>query len=154
MGVALSVMQAGGIVGPVALGWLSDHMSRKTVVQASLILSSVATLWLAMQGAFLPMLLLNLLFYGIVTRSRMTLTQAIVSDSIPDRDRDAAFSMFFLLGVITAPFWAWFVGFLMEQWGFQTAFTVLGMSYIIGISLMLFVKDNRQAPQAIPAHGH
>ena len=139
--VALTVMQLGGIIGPVALGWLSDRVSRKAVVQASLILSSVATLWLAYQGAFLPMLLVNLLFYGMVTRSRMTLTQAIVSDSMPDADRDAAFSVFFLLGVITSPFWAWLVGFLMENLGFTFAFSVLGFSYLVGIILMFFVKD-------------
>lgn len=141
--VALTALQVGGIVGPVALGWLSDRVSRKGVVQASLILSSVTTLWLAYQGAFLPMLLVNLVFYGMVTRSRMTLTQAIVADSIPNEDRDAAYSVFFLLGVITAPFWAWLVGFLMENFGFTFAFSVLGFSYLIGITLMLFVKDTR-----------
>lgn len=144
--IALTAMQAGGIIGPFALGWLSDRVSRKGVVQGSLILSSVATLWLAYQGAFLPMLLLNLVFYGMVTRSRLTLTQAIVSDSVPDADRDAAFSVFFLLGVITSPFWAWLVGFLMENLGFTFAFSVMGLSYLIGITLMLFVKDTKSAP--------
>ncbi len=149
--VALTAMQVGSIIGPVALGWLSDRVSRKGVVQGSLILSSVATLWLAYQGAFLPMLLVNLLFYGMVTRSRLTLTQAIVSDSMPDADRDAAFSVFFLLGVMTGPFWAWLVGFLMENLGFTFAFSVLGFSYVIGITLMLFVKDTKTAPQLATA---
>jgi len=144
--IALTAMQAGGIIGPFALGWLSDRVSRKAVVQGSLILSCVATLWLAYQGAFLPMLLLNLVFYGMVTRSRLTLTQAIVSDSMPDADRDAAFSVFFFLGVITSPFWAWLVGFLMENLGFTFAFSVMGFSYLIGITLMLFVKDTKIAP--------
>ena len=144
--IALTAMQAGGIIGPFALGWLSDRVSRKAVVQGSLILSCVTTLWLAYQGAFLPMLLLNLVFYGMVTRSRLTLTQAIVSDSMPDADRDAAFSVFFLLGVITSPFWAWLVGFLMENLGFTFAFSVMGLSYLIGITLMLFVKDTKIAP--------
>ncbi|HEU0021349.1 MAG TPA: MFS transporter [Dehalococcoidia bacterium] len=143
--VALTALQVGGIIGPVVLGWLSDRMSRKLVVQMSLVLSSVATLWLAFQGAFLPMLLMNLVFYGMVTRSRMTLTQAIVSDSMPDADRDAAFSVFFLLGVITAPFWAWLVGFLMENLGFTFAFSVLGFSYVAGILLMFFVVDTRNS---------
>ena len=144
--IALTAMQAGGIIGPFALGWLSDRVSRKAVVQGTLILSCVTTLWLAYQGAFLPMLLLNLVFYGMVTRSRLTLTQAIVSDSMPDADRDAAFSVFFLLGVITSPFWAWLVGFLMENLGFTFAFSVMGFSYLIGITLMLFVKDTKIAP--------
>jgi MFS family permease len=139
--VALTAMQLGGVVGPVVLGWISDRVSRKGVIQVSLILSSLATLWLAFQGAFLPMLLGNLLLYGMVTRSRMTLTQAMVADAMPEADRDAAFSVFFFLGFVSAPFWALLVGFLMEGVGFSIAFSVLGFSYLVGIALMLFVQD-------------
>jgi MFS family permease len=139
--VALTAMQLGGVVGPVVLGWISDRVSRKGVIQVSLILSSLATLWLAFQGAFLPMLLGNLLLYGMVTRSRMTLTQAMVADAMPEADRDAAFSVFFFLGFVSAPFWALLVGFLMEGVGFTIAFSVLGFSYLVGIALMLFVQD-------------
>jgi len=94
VGVAISAMQAGGAIGPIALGWISDRVSQIAVIQVSLALSAVATVWLAFQGAYLPFLLLNLVFYGIVTRSRMTLTQAMVADALPDEDRDAAFSAF------------------------------------------------------------
>ena len=67
---------------------MSDKGSRKWVIQFSLVLSALATLWLAFQGAYLPFLMLNLLLYGVVTRSRMTLTQAMVSDSLPEADRE------------------------------------------------------------------
>jgi MFS family permease len=139
--VALTAMQIGGVVGPVVLGWISDRVSRKGVIQASLLLSSLATLWLAFQGAFLPMLLSNLLLYGMVTRSRMTLTQAMVADAMPEADRDAAFSVFFFLGFVSAPFWALLGGFLMEEMGFTIAFSVLGFSYLLGMAIMLFVQD-------------
>src|SRR5918999_3831127 len=134
--VALTAMQAGGVVGPVILGWLSDRVSRKGVIQASLLLSFLTTLWLGFQGAFLPMLLSNLLLYGMVTRSRMTLTQAMVADAMPEADRDAAFSVFFFLGFVSAPFWALLGGFLMEEMGFTIAFSVLGFSYLIGMAIM------------------
>jgi len=111
----------------------------------------VATLWLAFQGAYLPMLLLNLVFYGVVTRSRMTLTQAMVADSIAQEDIDAAFSVFFLLGVASAPFWALLVGFLMQQYGFTTAFSVLGVSYVVGIALMFFVKEAKPGLEVVAA---
>lgn len=151
VGIALFAMQIGGIIGPFALGWLSDRVSRKAVIQASMILSSLATLWLALQGAYLPMLLLNLVFYGVVTRSRMTLTQAMVADSIAQEDIDAAFSVFFLLGVASAPFWALLVGYLMQHFGFTVAFSVLGFSYVFGITLMLFVKEAKPAPEIVAA---
>jgi AAHS family 4-hydroxybenzoate transporter-like MFS transporter len=43
---ALTAMQAGGVVGPIILGWLSDRVSRKGVIQVSLLLSALTTLWL------------------------------------------------------------------------------------------------------------
>jgi MFS family permease len=146
--VALTAMQAGGVVGPIILGWLSDRVSRKGVIQVSLLLSFLTTLWLGFQGAFLPGLLLNLLLYGMVTRSRMSLTQAMVADSLPGADRDAAFSVFFFLGFASAPFWALLVGFLMEGMGFTFAFSVLALSYLLGMALMLLVQDTNKHPQA------
>jgi MFS family permease len=93
------------------------------------------------------MLLLNLLLYGMVTRSRMSLTQAMVADSLPEPDRDAAFSVFFFLGFASAPFWALLVGFLMEGMGFTFAFSVLALSYLLGMALMLLVQDTNKHPQ-------
>ena len=96
--VAVTAMLAGGVIGPVGFGWISDWFSRIKVIQASLFLSTLATLWLAFQGAFLPLLLANLVLYGTVIRSRMTLTLALVADSLAEEDRDAAFSVFSFLG--------------------------------------------------------
>ena len=151
VGVAITVMQVGGVVGPIGFSYLSDRMSRTRVIQASLALSSIATLWLAFQGQFLPGLLVSLAFYGTVTRSRMVLTQALVADSLDDKDMDAAFSVFFLLGVASAPFWAILVGVLMDKYGFELAFTVLSASYVLGMLLMLIVVDPRQKAAAADA---
>src|SRR5205807_7379351 len=48
-GLALSVFTLGSVVGPVCFGWLSDRLSRKTIIQASLLLSALGTLTLAHQ---------------------------------------------------------------------------------------------------------
>ena len=79
----------------------------------------------------------------------MTLTQAMVSDSLPEPDRDAAFSVFFFLGFASAPFWALLVGLLMEHIGFTFAFSVLAGSYLLGIVLMFFVEDARPIEEAL-----
>ena len=148
VGVALAALGVGGVIGPVALGWLSDKVSRTGVIQASLGLSALATVWLAFQDAFLPLLLLSLVIYGTVTRSRMPLTQALVADSLPDADRDAAFSVFFFVGFASGPLWALSVGFLMQGLGFSVAFSVLAVSCLAAMLLMLFVTDPRNALKA------
>jgi MFS family permease len=141
--VAIFTLLAGGVIGPVALGWISDRVSRKGVIQVSLLLSTLATVWLAFQGAFLPLLLTNLVIYGIVTRSRMSLTLAMVADSLPEADRDAAFSVFSMLGFASAPLWIMLIAILMEGPGFTFAFSLISLSYLAGAIIMIFVTETR-----------
>jgi dipeptide/tripeptide permease len=89
------------------------------------------------------MLFISLLLYSAFTSSRGTQTQAIVADSATDQDRDAAFSMYFLLGFISQPFWVLVTGYLMDKAGFATALTLLSVTYIIGIFILSFIKDER-----------
>jgi MFS family permease len=144
-GLALSIQQVGSITGAVGFGWLSDRISRRGVMQASLLLSALSTWWLAHQAAFLPILLLNLVIYGAVTGSRNSLTQALMADSLGDADRDAAFSVYYFLGFISGPVWALVTGFIMEASGFSTAFTVLGFSYLAGMLLLFLIEEPRPA---------
>jgi MFS family permease len=154
MGIALAVVQLGSIFGPVGFGWLSDRFSRKRVMQASLFLSAIATWWLAIQtGERLPLLFVNLLFYGATTYSRNTLTQAVIADSATDEDRDAAFSMFFFVGFISAPIWTLLAGLLMDRYGFGLAFGVLGFSYIAGMFALTFLTEPREYLKQTQAEG-
>jgi hypothetical protein len=52
--------------------------------------------------------------------------------------------MYFLLGFISQPFWVLVTGYLMDTSGFTTALTLLSVTYIVGISILSFVKDERQ----------
>ncbi|HTE87215.1 MAG TPA: MFS transporter, partial [Dehalococcoidia bacterium] len=122
-GAALTISQAGGLVGPIALGWLSDKLSRPAVLQASLLASFITTQWLARQGPEIPMLVLSLVLFGAFVSSRNTLTQALVADSVEARDQDAAFSIYFTLGFVAGPIMAIIEGILMQRFGFTTMFS-------------------------------
>ncbi|HEY7063135.1 MAG TPA: MFS transporter [Chloroflexota bacterium] len=142
-GFVLAALQVGNIAGPLGFGWLSDRVSRKGVLQLSLLLSALATWWLAHQGAYLPVLVLNMVVYGAVTGSRNTLTQALIADSLADEDRDAAFSVYYFLGFLSGPVWALLTGFIMENYGFSLAFSVLTVSYVLGMALMFLIQEPR-----------
>jgi MFS family permease len=145
-GLALAVVQLGAICGPIGFGWLSDRTSRKQVMQGSLALSAIMTWWLAVQGAAqLPLLFLNLLLYGATTYSRNTLTQAVVADSAAEEDRDAAFSLFYFVGFISAPIWSLLAGVLMDRFGFGQAFGVLGFSYLAGMFVLTLLIEPAEA---------
>ncbi|MDA0798723.1 MAG: MFS transporter [Chloroflexi bacterium] len=145
-GLAKAAQQAGGIVGPIGFGWLSDRISRKRVLQASLLLSAIGSWVVAWMGPSLIPLFISLFIYGVFTHSRMTLTQALIADSVEESERDAAFSAFFLIGFISVPIWGITTGVMMEFFGFSVAFSVIAFTYIIGMFLMSFVQENPRVP--------
>ena len=140
--------QFGGMAGPLAFGYISDRVSRKRVIQASLLLSALGSWWVAFQGPPLPVLFLSLAVYGVFTHSRMSLTQALVADSIPDEDRDAAFSVFFFIGFFSVPIWGPVTGYLMQTVGFSITFSLLAFTYLAGMLLMSFAVDSRSPKPA------
>jgi predicted MFS family arabinose efflux permease len=140
VGVMLFAISLGGLGGPIIFGWLSDRYSRTAVLQGSLALSAVATLWVAWLGPAEALLFVSLLIYSAVTSSRGTLTQAIVADLASDEDRDAAFSLYSLLGFLAQPFWLLITGVLMDSAGFGVAVSRVSVSYVLGMVLLLFVR--------------
>src|ERR1051326_1853114 len=140
-GITLAVLQLGAISGPLIFGWLSDRFPRSRVMQVSLLISAIMTWLLAGQGPELVPLVPIMLVYGFSTYSRNTLTQAIVADSASDEDRDAASSLYFFVGFISAPSWSFLAGVLMDRFGFTAAFNVLGFSYSAGILALLLMDD-------------
>ncbi|MBI3326879.1 MAG: MFS transporter [Nitrospinae bacterium] len=142
--LVLFLYPLGGLAGPILFGWISDRSSRKRVIQVSLLLSGLATLALAWQGPDPFLIVANVIFYGMVTHSRGTLTQAMVADSVSEEDQDAAYSLYFFLGFFSAPIWAIVTGFLFQSYNFGVAFSVMAISYVIAMLLMSLAKDMRR----------
>src|SRR5262250_3305462 len=141
VGILITAISLGGIIGPIIFGWLSDKFSRVRMLQISLALSCVGSLWVAHLGPGVVVLFISLVLYSAFTSSRGTQTQAIIADSTADEDRDAAFSMYFLLGFISQPFWVLITGYLMDKTGFAIALTLLSVTYIVGIFVLSFLQD-------------
>jgi sugar phosphate permease len=103
-------------------------------------LSGLSNLWLAWQGHVSIFLLTNLVVYGAVVHSRQTLTQALLSDIVEPEVLDAAFSLYFLIGFISIPFWTVATGWIMSHYGFAVAFSFISSSYLIAMLLLLFLR--------------
>ncbi len=140
-GVGLTFLQLGAIGGPVGFGWAADRISRRLVISATLALSAVMTWVVAQLGPSVAILFPALLAYGAVAYSRNPLTQAVVADAVPERDRDAAFSLYYTIGFVSGPLWSLITGFLMELYGFTVAFSTLALTYVAGMVLVLFLVD-------------
>ena len=141
-GLFLTVLQGAGLVGPLAIAWVSDRLGRRAIVtQITLLLSAVMTVWLAYQTSLGPLFYLNLILYGSVVEARGSLTQTMISDFARDDLTDAAFSIYYFVGCISGPIWTLIVGYVMQTYGFTEAFYVAAGTYIAGMLLLTFVKE-------------
>ncbi len=142
-GLFLTLLQGAGLVGPLVIAWFSDRVGNRAVVtQATLLLSAIMSVWLAHHTSLGLLFYLNLVLYGSVVEARSSLTQAMISDFAKDDLTDAAFSIYYFVGCISGPIWTLIVGYVMQNYGFTQAFYVAASTYIAGMLLLLFVKEN------------
>jgi MFS family permease len=141
-GMLLTVMMGAGLVGPLALAWLSDRTGNRTfITQVTLLLSAVMTVWLAQHADLGPLFYLNLILYGSVVQARGALTQTMIGDFATPELTDAAFSIYYFVGFISGPIWTLIIGYMMEHYGFAPAFYVAASTYVAGMLLLWFVKE-------------
>jgi len=103
-------------------------------------MSALCTLWLAWQESVSAGLFVNLVIYGAAVTSRQTLTQALLADLVGDDLFDAAFSLYYFIGFISIPFWTVITGSVMTKYGFGPAFTLISTSYLLAMSLLVFLR--------------
>jgi FSR family fosmidomycin resistance protein-like MFS transporter len=139
-------IQVGSLIGPFVWGWISDRFNRKLVIQASLLMSALCTLWLAWQQNVSAGLFFNLVIYGAAVTSRQTLTQALLADLVGEDLFDAAFSLYYFIGFVSIPFWTVITGGVMTHYGFGPAFTVISTSYLLAMSLLVLLRTPMKQP--------
>jgi FSR family fosmidomycin resistance protein-like MFS transporter len=147
----LMIYQLSGLLGPLAIGWLSDRFNRKAVLQLTLLGSTLTTLWLLVHQTVSPALIVNLACYGALIQSRGTLTQSVVSEAVPANMMDVAFSIYFFIGFISGPAWTFLVGWLIDASSFTLAFQVVSVSYLLGMLLVFLATWRGANPFQKPA---
>ena len=141
-GFMLTLMQGAGLVGPLAIAWFSDRLGHRTLItQGTLFLSAIMTFWLVRHGTPGLLFYVNLILYGAFVQARGALTQTMIGDFATPELTDAAFSIYYFVGFISGPVWTLIIGYVMEHYGFTTAFHLAGTTYIAGMLLLLFVKE-------------
>jgi MFS transporter, FSR family, fosmidomycin resistance protein len=141
-GMLLTVMMGAGLVGPLAIAWLSDRVGKRTfITQLTLFLSAIMTVWFVQHSHLGPLFYLNLILYGSVVQARGSLTQPMIGDFASPELTDAAFSIYYFVGFISGPIWTLIIGYMMEHYGFAPAFYVAAGTYIAGMLLLSLVRE-------------
>ena len=141
-GMLLTIMMGAGLIGPLAIAWLSDRTGKRIVItQVTLLLSAIMTVWLAQHSQLGLLFYLNLILYGSVVQARGSLTQTMIGDFASPELTDAAFSIYYFVGFISGPIWTLIIGYMMDHFGFAPAFYVAASTYIAGMLLLTLVKE-------------
>ncbi|MGH8544933.1 MAG: MFS transporter [Gammaproteobacteria bacterium] len=141
-GLLLTLMQGAGLIGPLAIAWFSDRIGkRRGVTQFTLLLSAVMTVLLVQHSSLTILFYANLLLYGAFVQARGALTQTMIGDFATPELTDAAFSIYYFVGFISGPIWTLIIGYVMQHYGFAPAFYLAAGTYIAGMLLLTFVKE-------------
>jgi MFS family permease len=141
-GLLLTLMQGAGLVGPLAIAWFSDRSgTRRGITQITLLLSAIMTVWLVQHGSLSILFYINLILYGAFVQARGALTQTMIGDFATPELTDAAFSIYYFVGFISGPIWTLIIGYVMQHYGFAPAFYIAAGTYIAGMLLLTFVKE-------------
>jgi len=141
-GLLLTLMQGAGLVGPLAIAWFSDRSGkRRGITQITLLLSALMTVWLVQHGSLSILFYVNLILYGAFVQARGALTQTMIGDYATPELTDAAFSIYYFVGFISGPIWTLIIGYVMQHYGFAPAFYIAAGTYMAGMVLLSFVKE-------------
>jgi len=92
-------------------------------------------------GSLSILFYINLILYGAFVQARGALTQTMIGDFATPELTDAAFSIYYFVGFISGPIWTLIIGYVMQHYGFAPAFYIAAGTYIAGMVLLTFVKE-------------
>ncbi len=127
------------LAAPV-FGWLAAKHSRPRLVAFGVGLWSLATVGAALVHDY-PSLLLTRSLVGVGEAAYATLGPAILSDVIPEDERAAKFTWFYLAIPVGSAFGYGLGGLVAQAWGWRAAFLVAGLPGLLFAARMLRLAD-------------
>jgi MFS family permease len=143
------VLALGAVVAPLLAGRITDRMRRrKPMIIASLLVSSVAILFLTLSGDYLIGVALSLVVLGLFVFNEVPLSQALLSEITTEGNREGAYSIYFVTDYSAGAVWAGAFGFIIAAIGFRPAFEIMIISLIIASVIFLFVREGSTGVKA------
>ncbi len=144
----LSLIGAGGLVGRLLTGSLSDRIGRVPALAGALILQAAGFTLLAFARE-VPWLYTGCLLFGLSYGGSTVLFPAIVGDIFGRVSAGAIVGFIFAVAGSTAAFGPVFAGFLYESTGsYAVAYSVCAGLNVLALTLMLLLP---RQPGEIPA---
>ena len=145
LGILLTIMMAGSVVGPLIAGPLSDRMGRKPVLLGDYAIACLCFVGLLAVGGSghawaLPVVLA---FTGIAAYSEGALMQTALADVADKTSMDMLFGLYFTVGSAIGAPWAVLIGVLVDGYGFTAAFIAMAASQVLAALILIPVRLHR-----------
>lgn len=121
-------------------GWLADRYHRPRLVAAGVALWSLATMLAAFVHSY-PMLLLTRSLVGVGEAAYATLGPALLSDVIPEDERAAKFTWFYLAIPVGSALGYGLGGLVAQHYGWRASFLVAGLPGLLLAGRMALLSD-------------
>ena len=121
-------------------GWAADRYHRPRLVAAGVALWSIATILAAFVHSY-PMLLFTRSLVGVGEAAYATLGPAILSDVIPEDERAAKFTWFYLAIPVGSALGFGLGGLVAQHYGWRSAFLVAGLPGLVLAGRMALLSD-------------
>jgi MFS transporter, FSR family, fosmidomycin resistance protein len=151
LGMLLTIMMVGSVIGPLIVGPLSDRLGRKPVLLGDYVLACGCFAALLAVGGGSWTLPMVLTLTGIVVYSEGALMQTALADVADKTSMEMLFGLYFTVGSAIGAPWAFLIGTLVDGYGFAAAFAAMAVSQVLA-ALVLLPVHLRQTFRAAPKH--
>ena len=141
-GAALSIVEAAGIAGAFAGGWISDHAGRSAVLVFAHIAAPIALLVFALSNGLIQIALLPVI--GFTLLAIQPVLMAVVQESFPET-RALANGIFLSISFAIRSVAAISFGVVGDAFGLATAMAIAAFAMFAGLPLIwLLFRDDPQ----------
>lgn len=139
-GFFLAAMTFGGIVGPVAVGWLADRLSHKFIAQFTLLAAAILNFTIIFHPSANWFLLTHLAVAGVFMWARGPLIETMFTQASDKASLDTLLSIYYAVAFVSGPLWTLSTGIVIDKFGATPAFALISTSYLLGMFFLAFVK--------------
>ena len=138
LGLILTVVYLGAVIGPVLMGTFADRISHRLVLLGNYGLGAVALLGFAFVGKSILALGAVGLFMGIFSYSELSLRQTLFADYVGQESVRAAFGVFFAVSQAVGALWVAVIGVVVTDIDFHAAFVTMAGTFVLAGLLVAF----------------
>jgi len=124
--LVVSAFLAAGTVGTLLFGYLGNPTQKLLLASLSTLFTSLSLIYLGVIGLSGFPLILMLIAIGFVSLEVVVSLQSYLAEISDNTYRNMTLGVFFTLGFVAASFWTTVIGYVIQRYGFNTAFILMG----------------------------